>query len=298
MRLTCTSSRYSVRSWTRIRLGAPCLDKSLRFTQRRGTSSLTDDCLYPHHRFSGFVNPQRLRLMMHEKGVVSHYEEVALDMKSGEQRGWQHLKRNPWGEAPTLELEDGSTLSEAAAIASYIDDSHPGRKIMGETPLERALDQQWDNRVWVHLLYRLTVAFHVLVRRLHFKLALHPRFVIIGRARPSTVYITRSLYLCVPFPYSSRDRTRVWVQSSSSRLILNGASTAVKKPSPLPRCSTSTCLTAGPGCSADRNPRSVIRLFASQSRWAEAERPALTSPTASSSSISIGKGGRRGRVSR
>jgi glutathione S-transferase len=102
--------------------------------------------------------------MMYEKGVTSHYEEVALDMTgSGEQRGWQYLKRNQWGEAPTLELEDGSTLSEAAAIARYIDNSHPGRKIMGETPLEQALDQQWDNRIWVHLLYRLGTAFRVLV---------------------------------------------------------------------------------------------------------------------------------------
>jgi glutathione S-transferase len=125
-------------------------------------------CVCAHCYLSFFPNPQRLRLMMLEKGVASHYEEVVMHLTGfGEQRGWQHLKRNAWGEAPTLELEDSSTLSEAAAIARYIDDSHPGRKILGETVLEQALDQQWDNRVWVHLLYNLVTAFHVLVCRLH-----------------------------------------------------------------------------------------------------------------------------------
>jgi glutathione S-transferase len=106
--------------------------------------------------------------MMLEKGVASHYDEVIMNLTdSGEQRGWKHLKRNAWGEVPALELEDGSTLSEAAAIARYIDNSHPGRKILGETALEQALDQQWDNRVGVHLLYNLVTTFHVLVCCLH-----------------------------------------------------------------------------------------------------------------------------------
>ncbi len=54
---------------------------------------------------SAFPNPQRVRLLMHEKGIAQHVEERVLDMApGGEQRGWRHLKRNPWGETPTLEL--------------------------------------------------------------------------------------------------------------------------------------------------------------------------------------------------
>jgi hypothetical protein len=164
---------------------------------------------------------------------------------AGAQRGWQHLKRNPWGETPTLELEDGSTLSEATAIARYIDNSHPGRKIMGETPLEQALDQQWDNRVWVHLLYRLTVAFHVLVCRLHI-----------------SSFLPFLLVQCL-----NLRSTKASVLSSSSLTTLSGVSTAAKKPSPLRPCSTSICPMADPGCSAGQSQRSAIRLCVSQSRW-------------------------------
>ncbi|KIJ56072.1 hypothetical protein M422DRAFT_239274 [Sphaerobolus stellatus SS14] len=111
---------------------------------------------------SWFVNPSRLRLMMAEKGILDQYEEVIMDMEVvGEQKGWRHKKLNPWAEAPVLELPDGTYLSETAAIAQYLDDTHPGRKILGETILEQALDRQWDNRIWIQLLYRFVITFHV-----------------------------------------------------------------------------------------------------------------------------------------
>ncbi len=120
---------------------------------------------------SVFPNPQRIRLMMHEKGIVDQVEEHGLDMmKVGEQRQWRHLKRNPWGETPALELPDGTFMSEAAAIGRYLDLSFPGRKVMGESPAEQALDMMWDDRIWVQILYRLTTMFHVLTEGLGFKL--------------------------------------------------------------------------------------------------------------------------------
>jgi len=52
---------------------------------------------------SVFPNPQRVRLLIHEKGIADRIEERLLAMApAGEQRGWGHLKRNPWGETPTL----------------------------------------------------------------------------------------------------------------------------------------------------------------------------------------------------
>ena len=103
---------------------------------------------------SAFPNPQRLRIFMHEKGITDHFAETVYDMTPvGEQRGWKHLKMNAWGETPTLALADGFFLSETSAIARYLDDTFEGRKIMGATPHERGLDQMWDNRVWVHILY-------------------------------------------------------------------------------------------------------------------------------------------------
>ena len=122
---------------------------------------------------SVFPNPQRVRLLLHEKGIVDRVEEVLLDMTpGGAQRGWAHLKRNPWGETPTLELAGGGYLAESAAIGRYFDQAFPGRRIMGETPREQAEDLMWDNRIWVQILYRLTTAFHVLHRGLGPKLEL------------------------------------------------------------------------------------------------------------------------------
>jgi glutathione S-transferase len=90
---------------------------------------------------SAFPNPQRLRLFMHEKRIADQFEEHIYDMTpGGEQRQWPHLKMNPWGETPTLQLGDGSVLTEADAIVRYLDQSYPGRKIMGETPLQQGLD--------------------------------------------------------------------------------------------------------------------------------------------------------------
>lgn len=122
---------------------------------------------------SAFPNPQRLRLFVHEKGIADQFEEVICDMMpGGEQRKWPYLKMNPWGETPTLQLADGSYLSETAAIVRYLDQTFPGRRIMGASPLEQGLDTMWENRVWTHILYRLVTMFHVQHRGLGAKLEL------------------------------------------------------------------------------------------------------------------------------
>lgn len=122
---------------------------------------------------SAFPNPQRLRLFMHEKGIADQFEETIYDMTpGGDQRKWPHLKINPWGETPTLLLEDGSYLSETAAIVRYLDESRPGRKIMGESPLEQGQDMMWENRIWIHILYRIVTMFHVMHQGLGPKLEL------------------------------------------------------------------------------------------------------------------------------
>jgi glutathione S-transferase len=122
---------------------------------------------------SAFPNPQRLRLFMHEKGIADQFDEQIYNMSPvGEQRQWPHLKMNPWGETPTLQLADGSFISETAAIARYLDQACPGRKIMGADPLQQGLDNMWDNRIWVHILYNIVTAFHVLHQGLGPKLEL------------------------------------------------------------------------------------------------------------------------------
>ncbi len=122
---------------------------------------------------SAFPNPQRLRLFAYEKGIAHLFDEVVYDMApGGEQRQWRHLKMNPWGETPTLQLPDGGYLAETAGIVRYLDAAHPGRRITGDTPIEQGLDTMWENRIWVHILYRITTMFHVLHQGLGPKLEL------------------------------------------------------------------------------------------------------------------------------
>lgn len=122
---------------------------------------------------SAFPNPQRLRLFMHEKGIAGEIDEVIYDMApGGEQRKWQHLKMNPWGETPTLALADGSYLSESRAIARYLDNNFEGRKVLGDSVLAQAQDEMWDARVYVHILYRIVTMFHVMHQGLGLKIEL------------------------------------------------------------------------------------------------------------------------------
>ena len=111
---------------------------------------------------AAFPNPQRVRLLMHEKGIADKVDEVVLDLSPiGEQRSWRHLNRNPWGEVPTLQFADGTYLAESVAIARYLDQTFDGRRVMGDTPREQAEDIMWNDRIWVQILYRLVTTFHV-----------------------------------------------------------------------------------------------------------------------------------------
>jgi len=124
-----------------------------------------------HTAPSAFPNPQRVRLFMHEKGVADQFDEQLLDMApGGEQRSWQHYARNPFGEAPTLEWADGSTLSETPAIVHYIDQSYDGRKVTGDDALTQARDMMWDQRCYLHVLLPIVTMFHVQHTGLGFKL--------------------------------------------------------------------------------------------------------------------------------
>ena len=110
---------------------------------------------------------------MLEKGIEANIEETIYDMApGGEQRKWPHLKMNPWGETPTLTLEDGNYLAETAAIIRYLDQRYPGQKIIDESAIEQGLDTMWENRIWIHVLYRIVTMFHVMQQGLGLKLEL------------------------------------------------------------------------------------------------------------------------------
>ncbi len=83
-------------------------------------------------------NGYKVRLLLAALGTP--YERIELDITQGETRTQQFLQRNPNGRIPTLELEDGTHLSESNAILWYLAE---GTRLLPEDRFERAKVLQW-----------------------------------------------------------------------------------------------------------------------------------------------------------
>lgn len=99
-------------------------------------------------------NPHVVRMFMAEKGIS--LPELQIDVLKGENREPAHLVRNPHGQTPTLELDDGRFLSEIVAICEYLEEKYPNPPLIGTTPEERAETRMWTRRVDLNICEPLT----------------------------------------------------------------------------------------------------------------------------------------------
>ena len=90
-------------------------------------------------------NPRVVRMFMAEKGISIPTQEVNL-MK-GENREGDHLKRNPHGQMPTLELDSGAFVSEITVICEYLEDKNPKPALIGANAEEKAETRMWTRRM-------------------------------------------------------------------------------------------------------------------------------------------------------
>ena len=90
-------------------------------------------------------NPHMVRMYAAELGIDLAMEEV--DLMGGENRQAAFLAKNPSGQSPALELDDGTVLAEITAICEYLDDITDGKTLIGNTPEERANTHMWTRRV-------------------------------------------------------------------------------------------------------------------------------------------------------
>ncbi|CAN5255512.1 glutathione S-transferase [soil metagenome] len=90
-------------------------------------------------------NPRRVRVFLAEKGV--DLPEIAVDMRSGAHKAPEFLAKNPAGQLPVLELDDGRTLSESVAICRYLEALHPSPPLFGRDAFEAAEIDMWVRRV-------------------------------------------------------------------------------------------------------------------------------------------------------
>ena len=90
-------------------------------------------------------NPRMVRIFMLEKGIDIPTEE--LDLLGAENRGDAYLAKNPGGQMPALELDDGTVIAETVAICEYLEDKHPDPAFFGSTAEERAVTRMWLRRI-------------------------------------------------------------------------------------------------------------------------------------------------------
>ena len=102
-------------------------------------------------------NPHLVRMFMAEKGIAIPAQTV--DLRGGENRQETHLARNPMGQMPTLELDDGSYLAEITAICEYLEEKNPTPPMIGRTAEERAECRMWTRRVDLNICEPLANGF-------------------------------------------------------------------------------------------------------------------------------------------
>lgn len=90
-------------------------------------------------------NPRRVRIFLAEKGI--DLPETPVDIMKREHKSDEHRARNSLGQVPTLELDDGTCISETVAICRYFDEVQPDPPLFGRTPTEKALVDMWVRRV-------------------------------------------------------------------------------------------------------------------------------------------------------
>ena len=102
-------------------------------------------------------NPRMVRMFMAEKGIAIPTEQV--DLLKGDNRQSPHLARNPHGQMPTLELDDGSFVSEITAICEYLEDTHPNPPLIGTNAKEKAETRMWTRRIDLNIVEPLANGF-------------------------------------------------------------------------------------------------------------------------------------------
>ena len=81
-----------------------------------------------------------------EKGFALPQVEK-VDILAGANRQGAYLQKNPAGQMPSLELDDGRVIAETVAICEYIEELSPKPALIGENAADRAETRMWTRRV-------------------------------------------------------------------------------------------------------------------------------------------------------
>ena len=93
--------------------------------------------------FSPLACSMATRIAFYEAGYEANYLEVDPQTKRVQADGSDFFSVNPLGLVPTLRTDDGTILTENAAILQYVAEQFPDSGIGARPGIERAKLQQW-----------------------------------------------------------------------------------------------------------------------------------------------------------
>lgn len=102
-------------------------------------------------------NPRRVRIFLAEKGI--DVPRVMVDLATFEHRTDDFAKLNPLRRTPTLELDDGTIITESVAICRYFEEIHPDQPLFGRTAVEKAMIEMWNRRVELGFMNEVQAVF-------------------------------------------------------------------------------------------------------------------------------------------
>ncbi len=102
-------------------------------------------------------NPRLVRMFIAEKGIEIPTEEI--DIMAGANRQPPYADRNPFGQLPALELDDGELICETTVICEYLEERHPTPVLIGSSPEERAETRMWTRRAVLNVIEPMSSGF-------------------------------------------------------------------------------------------------------------------------------------------
>jgi maleylpyruvate isomerase len=88
------------------------------------------------HGFFRSSAAQRVRIALNLKGLVA--SQVSHHLAKGEHKQAGYVALNPQGLVPSLELDDGTVLTQSLAIIEWLEETYPKPPLLPSDPVRRA----------------------------------------------------------------------------------------------------------------------------------------------------------------
>ncbi len=106
---------------------------------------------------SGAPSPERVALYLRLKGIT--LDLIEIDLRQGEHMKPAFIAKSPEATVPVLELDDGRTIWESAAIRRYLESRFPEPALFGADAEARAVVDMWTDWVLFNGLLPVMEAF-------------------------------------------------------------------------------------------------------------------------------------------